>query len=330
MQPRSVQSLLIALCLLASALAPGVAAPVPSAEDVRVSVGRALPFVERAGLGWMEQKGCVSCHNVAFLLWTHTEAQRRGFPVDAAKIASWTDWALGDTLKRGKDGAGPDTIAQLILARDPAARRPANPPDAYEALQRNMLAAQRADGSWSPGGQLTSPAEVTTGWGVLALAARETSNTRAESAQSRDRALAWLKQVSPAPSTEALLLRFLVQRRIGDPEAAGAALRQLRERQRPDGGWSYRDQGAVSDAFAIGQVLYALGRGGVAASDPAVQQGIAYLLATQLPDGSWKTPTRSIHDAEDPRVVKTDPIYHYWGTTWAVLGLLQTLSEAQQ
>src|SRR5262249_25575717 len=49
-----------------------------------------------------------------------------------------------------------------------------------------------------------------------------------------------------------------------------------------------------SDAYATGQVLFALREGGGLAVDhEAYRRGVEYLLKTQLADGSWFVPTRS-------------------------------------
>src|SRR5690242_15460943 len=66
----------------------------PKTADVRKAVERSLPFLEEKGVTWIKQKGCVTCHQTTFLIWTHNEAERRGFPVDRRKVAEWTSWAL--------------------------------------------------------------------------------------------------------------------------------------------------------------------------------------------------------------------------------------------
>ena len=71
-----------------------------------------------------------------------------------------------------------------------------------------------------------------------------------------------------------------------------AATVLLRE-QREDGGWSQLST-LKSDAYATGQVLFALREGGgLPADDPAFLRGVEFLLKTQLADGSWFVPTRS-------------------------------------
>src|SRR5262245_9646112 len=66
----------------------------PRAVEGRKAVGRGLPLLEEKGVAWIKQKGCVTCHQTAFLIWTHNEAEHRGFPVDRRKVNEWTNWAL--------------------------------------------------------------------------------------------------------------------------------------------------------------------------------------------------------------------------------------------
>jgi hypothetical protein len=62
-----------------------------AADDgaIREAVGRSLPFLETAGVAWMEERSCISCHHVPFLLWTNHVAQAKGFNVDPQKLTAW-------------------------------------------------------------------------------------------------------------------------------------------------------------------------------------------------------------------------------------------------
>jgi hypothetical protein len=63
--------------------------------------------------------------------------------------------------------------------------------------------------------------------------------------------------------------------------------------QRPDGGWGQTDA-LTSDAYATGSALVALHQaGGLAASDPVYQRGVAFLRKEQREDGSWLVHSRS-------------------------------------
>jgi squalene cyclase len=71
------------------------------------------------------------------------------------------------------------------------------------------------------------------------------------------------------------------------------SVRALVGEQRPDGGWSQTPY-LESDAYATGTVLSTLNQNGfLKASDPAYALGVAYLLKTQFPDGSWYVRSRS-------------------------------------
>jgi hypothetical protein len=67
-------------------------------RNVRAAVERSLPFIERNGTAWMEERNCNSCHAVTFLVWSHNAALARGLKVDRKKLAEWVDWSLADSL----------------------------------------------------------------------------------------------------------------------------------------------------------------------------------------------------------------------------------------
>jgi hypothetical protein len=66
--------------------------------DVRRTVERSLPYLEKVGVAWMRERECNSCHNVTFLVWSHNEALARGFDIDRKKLAEWRKWSLADSL----------------------------------------------------------------------------------------------------------------------------------------------------------------------------------------------------------------------------------------
>jgi hypothetical protein len=335
----AVAATLVLLLAHRSPAVPLAARPPDAAPAaVRRAVERALPFVESGGVAWMtrggvnNKDGCVSCHRVAFMVWTHDEARQRGFTVDTEKLEAWTNWSLERSLARGKEGGGLDTMSQLLLARRDPSTSPARPAAERQGLERlrtlweNILDRQKPDGSWPPEGQLVCPPEVTTGWALLALSTRFGDSEAVK--QSRARALAYLKATPTQGSTEALLLRMLVERRYGDAARAQALRRDLLTRQHPDGGWGYLKDSTVGDAFATGQVLYAVSEDGPKGADAAIRRAVAFLVRTQRDDGSWLVPTAQIHSVEGTkpeRLERLDEVNSYWGSAWATLGILRTL-----
>lgn len=392
-------SLLLLAILMGAALADD--GPTTDAE-VRGSVERSLPFLERGGVAWIKERGCMSCHVFSFTLWTHYSARQHGLKVDAAKLAEWTSWAREESLKRrewfklteaslqalaadgvpeevraklsqlkdrpfvteqdltgalegvlsteemarhravlvkraavprsaANDGGGLDTVQQLVLGVRPSAGTAADA--AWGAALRELISQwQEPDGSWRAAGQLpgqdrprAESNEVTTAWTALALDVAGGADPNARKALEAARAR--LKGAAPGKSTESLAVGLLVERKLGAPERAGALLEELRKQQNPDGGWGWR-RGGPSDAFTTGQTLYALSLSGLPAADPAVARARRYLLKTQGEDGSWSVPPEAFSASTGARLKKLEPIYRYWGSAWAVIGLLETLPEA--
>jgi hypothetical protein len=97
--------------------------------------------------------------------------------------------------------------------------------------------------------------------------------------------------------------------------------------QRNDGGWGQLPA-LESDAYATGQALVALQTAGHGVSSPEYRHGAAFLLRTQLPDGSWHVRSRSfpvqpMRDSGFPH--GKDQWISAAGTSWAAMALGLTL-----
>ncbi|HVE39860.1 MAG TPA: prenyltransferase/squalene oxidase repeat-containing protein [Planctomycetota bacterium] len=347
---------------------------------VRAAVSRSLPHLEKEGVAWMKERNCLSCHHVPFLLWSHRIAQSKGIPLDADKLATWTEWARKEsTMQREKvrlssagldalkgegvpaetlaklapfaqkpggnkeevylhelgkllapdeltqhraallkhatrdkgDGGGLDSMVQLLLSGSYGA----GDAEFVDATRGRIRELQKADGSWKPGGQLFSTnrsaaeaTQLTTSWAVLAL-------PDADGARARS----YLKDASPGKVLEGLVVRLLLATKRGEP---CDDVKELLARQNADGGWASL-QGAASDAFATGQALFALP---VTAKD-AIQRGRQFLLEQQRDDGSWPVPPAALTTPKraPDKMKSLEPIYGYWGSAWAAIGLASTL-----
>ncbi len=67
---------------------------------------------------------------------------------------------------------------------------------------------------------------------------------------------------------------------------------RVRALQRSDDGWGQMPT-MISDAYSTGQALYALHTGGLPPQTGAYKKGVAYLLRTQLDDGTWFVRSRA-------------------------------------
>ena len=110
------------------------------------------------------------------------------------------------------------------------------------------------------------------------------------------------------------------------PEERNAVVAELLANQLPDGGWSAASLGnwkrmdgqkqdpATSDGYGTGFRVFLLRRAGVAANDPAVQKGIAWLKTNQRESGRWFT--RSLTNDENKHYLT------HIGSAFAVMAIV--------
>ncbi len=250
-----------------------------------------------------------------------------------------------DILDAAEAPVEADSMAFMLLGADVA-----RPKDraALAKLVEPICQQQRQNGSWNPGGQYPNQdrpwletTQVCTMWKVLALSA--ITEAPEAIAGSRERAVQWLQDAEPGVSTESLFLNLLMARQLGQTNRTGDLLKTLLEEQKADGGWSWRRDHSRSDAMTTGQVLWALSI--VGGNPEAVARGRRYLVDAQnvtepgptiegadLPywqfliqpaAGSWLMSCSGISKIKT-RTGVCDAMYQYWGTSWAVIGLLRT------
>ncbi len=328
--------MLVTPCLRAEA--PVAADP---AATVRAAVRKGLALLEKEGMAWHEEKGCLSCHHTPFLVWTHQEARRRGLPVDLEKLDTWAGWCADNAQPKG----GNDVLAELVvyLSRGtvPAA---GDRHKKLEALPVQIVGFQKPDGSWKASGQFHSEQwaaseadEVTTMLMIQALGSAwvtDASRTAATLAASRERGLAWLKDhaTKTPQGTRTHAMRLVLGKHLHQEASSLDVIHDtLLAQQQPDGGWSWKAGAEGGDPITTGEVLYALKTAGGRDMRAAETRAVAWLLKTQRDDGSWqqdhKRISAKIRKEANPKV---DGIYTYWSTAWAVLGLLSTLLEAPE
>ena len=286
----------------------------------RQAVKRSLPFLEKEGVKWMAKRKCVSCHQIPAMLWSLNHARNHGFEVSQAKLDEWTKWSADKMAAMAKDPKRQppvDNLIQLVLGRQTYTDD--KPPAQFKQFP-SWIAGQQTNGFWKAGGQLPRQKrppretdEATTMWTLLALQADGSP------AANQKQAGRWLKDAKPGRSTEWWVVRALLAKQSNRRKQAAKAVAKLLETQNEDGGWGWL-LGAKSDALGTGFALHALGR----VSDPtahasAIRKAQAFLATTQRADGSWEVPSTKKANNEEP-----EPTSIYWGTAWAVVGLLDT------
>ncbi len=382
-------------------------APQPSDAAVREAVSRSLPFLEKEGVAWMNDRGCMSCHHVPLLLWSHRAAQGHGLTVDANKLAEWDEWSRKDSLSHrnlfrlqnyelaqveaaklpdtvreklkplidqpfkaeaefvakltplltedelksyqaiitktaeqrpnhlDRNGGGVEVVGQLLLGSHGTLSILAQP-DFRDSTIALMHRNQLADGWWPPGNQLATlrrwslptANQATTMWATLALAAYEVSGPKRSDVI--EKAIAYQRQQQPPQpdNREWLATRLLFEKQFGSADEVAKLRQQLLDARSSDGGWGW-EKGVPSDSLTTGLAIYVLAKVRVGDDSAAFRDARKFLLTSQQPDGSWLTPAKNISNSKDPERLKVrDEIYHYWGTAWTAIGLLETLGKS--
>lgn len=197
-----------------------------------------------------------------------------------------------------------------------------------DAMIHYMAARQDPSGAWVTAGGERPPLNASgisrTAIAIRVFKAYGWPARRAEFDERIARATKWLLDARPVtPDEEADRIMGLKAAGVADRELE-KPVRSLLAKQHADGGWAqtaYLD----SDAYATGTVLSTLYQTGfVKPSDAAYARGVAFLLKTQFPDGSWYVRSRA--PKLQPYFQSAFPFDHdqwisYTGTALAVMAL---------
>jgi ankyrin repeat protein len=327
----------------AKALAPPPSTPqvVSTPRPARVAIEKALARLQPASPGFTSGSKCVSCHNESLPAMAVKVATDRGVPADRtlaahpaqATLAMWKGSREQYLLANGGGGFIAGTpYALTALAEEGVAPNPIT-----DAVALCLANAQRRDGSWylpvgHAGGGIRPPLGSIGSITMTALAIRGLSvyappGRQAETKARLARALEFLRTATPADTQdEAFELLGLVWSAAPAAEITAHAKRVL-ALQRADGGWAQLPTMA-SDAYATGEALYALQAAGVSTQSEAYRKGAAYLLRTQLEDGTWLVRSRGFgfqpyFETGFPH--GRDQFISAAATSWAAIALAYTL-----
>ncbi len=290
----------------------GAARAEESKASVRSAVEAALPWINEEGQWWIDEKKCASCHHSTFYVWVNELARSRGYSVDTALLKRDREWLVNefiaarepnprienDLVKEDevKGDGNVEGIAQLLLS--PASDHLDEPSRTtlLDIIRKNRL----ESGDWDPDGQLPTmklpPEEVralSSLWAGIAIGELPKS-----AGLKNPKTAEWFAMQLLATKTE-------------------AALKALLARQNADGSWSWTD-GESGSPTATGQALFAIGRSGFSdKAEESAGKARKWLVTNQQEDGIWKT--RSTKNRE-----KSTRISNFWGTSWAVIGLLES------
>lgn len=302
-------------------------------QDATRSIQSGLQYVQQAGERWIEKRGCVSCHQIPTLIWSHEAARRTESIAVSDQLDEWERWSTdvvnfvkpeqkADLDHSATMAANIDTMTQLLLAipRTNASSAPGGT-DWRSRFAEKLLEEQSADGSWRACGQLPAQRRptkettaTTTAWTAFAL-------MREPVEFDPSTAIQFVDSIDQPESTEFLAARLLLahemDRRLSEQSLPHASTQQWRsallDHQNEDGGWGWKLADG-SDALGTGYALHALAATGTDSS--TLNLAVKYLLATQEPNGRWKVPVTKASAKG-----RATPTANDWGSAWAVIAL---------
>jgi len=313
----------------------GPDAPRPPAQT---ALTRSVALLETTSAEFFKQSGCVGCHHQPVIARAQQPAKVAGITLNASARSEQTAQMRGQWLASQEEflqsinpGGGPNRLAESLIGLEAAGYTA----DAItDSAIVDLVESQAENGAWHTGDEQPRPPITESGIAATARAVRAVRAfaipaRRREFDERIARARAWLLQAKPA-TTDDYVMRLLGLFWAG---AAKADLTQPAQElialQREDGGWSANPY-LTSDAFSTGEAMVALRQTGGA--DTAYRRGLAFLLATQYPDGSWYVRSRAIKF--QPYFESGFPFGHdQWisaaGTAWAAQAIALGIGAAQ-
>ncbi len=307
--------------------------------DARTSLTRAVALLLPTAPLVFETRRCVTCHSQALPGQLAATARAKGIAVNGELTRKNMEQMLsffktaGEAAMQGDRTAGDFVTVGYVMSAFAAEQYPLD--DITAQSTHLLLGQQMADGAWLGNGVSRPPMEDSmvsqTALAVRAITLYPIPGRKAELDEALRRAQLWLLAAVPSTTEERnMRLMGLVWSKAPRAQINGAA-QQVIAKQRPDGGWSQRDE-YRSDAWATGESLYALRQGGTAATVGLYRKGVAYLLKTQYQNGAWFVKSRAY-----PTQIYFDSGYPFghnqWisagAASWAGLAIAETLPDVK-
>jgi hypothetical protein len=267
----------------------------PSEAAIRSAVERSAPLIQATGAKYRSQRECFSCHHQAIPAIALEIASNHGFAIDRAELKAQGKHALDDLARNAKgyrEGKGQGGgVVRAGYALWTISVAGIEPDETTAAVVHYLLVHDDKYGYWKTSSH-RPPSEASdftaTGVALVGLTRFAGESDRAAFEARKSKALAWLESRRPKDAEDRVFRLWGLKYAGGDRAAIDSAVQDLIQSQREDGGWGQTDDRA-SDAYATGSALVALAVAGDVETDhQSYIKGLAYLLKTQLADGSWR------------------------------------------
>jgi squalene cyclase len=336
---RRFMELIVGLSMVA--LAPVTRADgEPAVEAIKAAVLKSLPLLETGAKGSMTQrKQCFTCHNQGLPIMALTTARTRGLEINDEHLQTQLRFIAAFLAKNkenylnGKGQGGQVDTAGYALWT--LANGGWKPDETTAAVSEYLLLYQKDSEHWRSSSRRPPSEQSSFTSSYVALRGLKSFGTDEQRERIEKRFIEvcqWLQMAAPE-DTEDRVFRLRALKLASAPhDDVRHAVNDLLETQRPDGGWSQRDD-MESDAYATGSALVALHQaGGLATDEPIYRRGLSYLISCQQGDGSWHVITRSkpfqiYFESGYPH--GKDQFISIAAAGWATTALALALPEAQ-
>ncbi len=311
-----------------------------SSEEIKGSATKSLLILQQSGYKFINRNPskCASCHHNTLTSMAAGIARQKGIPM----IDSFTLHRVSGMERTLQFGSNPNLMNEFITGANFVAPymllglyAEKYTPSVYTDIAVDYLISQsRPDGCF-----LTESGRVPLETGeihltAMAIRAIQLYASPAKKSQVNElveKSRRWLEKARPEEQQELAFQLLGMQWCGSNNEMKEKVTERLISMQHVDGGWS-QQKTLKSDAYATGQTLYGLYMSGmIKTSDPAYQNGLAYLLKTQEKDGSWFVGTRAypiqpFFNSDFPPYDENQFI-SATATNWAVMALLIALPD---
>jgi len=275
--------------------------PAAARADVRTAVERSRALLAKASVVSAANGGCASCHAHNIVDTADRVAGSKGLAQDEKLIAQRQTltkapyFSPANLLERLDPAGSPITTVFALTALANSGYKPDRTTDVVAV---HLARQQSGLGRWFMSTVARPPIGegpiAVTAYAIRALKSYAPPGRRQEMDERIARATKWLaaeKAVTTEDRNMQLLGLFWAGRPANDRQRLA---KTILAKQRIDGGWAQSDY-LQSDAYATGVSLFALAEaGGIATDHRAYKKGVAYLLSTQRPDGSWYVKSRAV------------------------------------
>ncbi len=289
----------------------------------RISVRKALDYLDQGALAWNGSRKCVTCHtNGTYMLIRPALSAQVGSPNPEMRkhfVTSLEQFAQKNPEEQQQSVAPAQAIYMAAGLAEWDLHLTKTLSAETERALALMFSLQRESGTWSSldcwppyessAYHLASVAAMAAGTAPGWL--EKVSDEKLKSAV--ERLKNYLRTENPKQDYDRTLLLWAAARLPGllENDRRQQLVEMVFRKQRPDGGWSIRSFGdpeqwgrgnraeklraepefadPPSDGHQTGLAIVVLRESGIAADDPRIQKGTQWLLANQRASGRWWT-----------------------------------------